>query len=718
MNRSDSKTTHRCTFVFAIMLLIALNGCACDTSNVTNEQTDVAPIAETSDLQRIQKSGELRIVCQTVRDDSPLPREGNTLDFELDLANRYAQAMGLEPVFIYIDSHDRLIPELLAGKGDLVVGNLAATRERKKEVAFTVPVGMVREQLVSRTGDPGLHTIADLAGRRVAVHPTSPHRETLEVLRRQHPGIEIHEVSDELDTEEILHRVGLGTLDVAVADSDLISTVLGYRQDIRAAFDITGEQPLAWAVRRNSDELLESLNEFLTDYKLTENVPAADKGDLPAIRQRRTLRVLTRNSAASYFLWKGQLMGFEYDLAKRFAKRHRLRLEMIVPPPEVDLLDWLQKGYGDIVAAALTPTDSRRATGNAFSRAYNHVSQVVVTRMKDEAKLENLDDLDGRTFHVRRGSSYWDKLVAKQTALGGEEKSFATSSRLPPEMATEEIIGKVASDEYDLTLADSHILDIELTWRDDIRSAHSRSNDHTVELCWAVRNTNPELLALINDFIRHEYQGLFYNVKYDQYFRNAARIRSRAVHRAEQLGDLSPYDELVKQYSTQYGFDWRMVVAQMYQESLFKPEAHSFAGAIGLMQVLPRTAEELGITEDLRDPETGIRAGIEYLAWVRERFDPELSVRDRMWFTLAAYNAGTGHVRDARRLAKQMGLNPNRWAGNVEEAMLRLSSPEYYRSAPHGYCRCGQAVHYVREIRQRYNVYVENTARFVSANNL
>ena len=91
---------------------------------------------------------------------------------------------------------------------------------------------------------------------------------------------------------------------------------------------------------------------------------------------------------------------------------------------------------------------------------------------------------------------------------------------------------------------------------------------------------------------------------------------------------------------------------------------------------------------------------------------------DRMWFTLAAYNAGTGHVRDARRLAKQMGLNPNRWDGNVEEAMLRLSSPEFYRSAPHGYCRCEQAVHYVRTIRQRYNAYVADTARFATANRL
>ncbi len=144
----------------------------------------------------------------------------------------------------------------------------------------------------------------------------------------------------------------------------------------------------------------------------------------------------------------------------------------------------------------------------------------------------------------------------------------------------------------------------------------------------------------------------------------------------------------------------------MYQESRFDPRARSFAGAQGLMQVLPRTAEEFGLN-DLDDPETAIHAGVRYLDWVRERFEDELPVRDRMWFALAAYNAGPGHVRDARRLAASMGLNPNRWFDNVERAMLLLSRREYANAAQHGYCRCNEPVQYVREIQTRYNAYVE-----------
>jgi membrane-bound lytic murein transglycosylase F len=146
----------------------------------------------------------------------------------------------------------------------------------------------------------------------------------------------------------------------------------------------------------------------------------------------------------------------------------------------------------------------------------------------------------------------------------------------------------------------------------------------------------------------------------------------------------------------------------MYQESRFNPSAKSWAGARGLMQVMPRTAKELGI-ENLKDPEQGIIAGVRYMAWLRERFEPELSVRDRMWFALAAYNAGAGHVRDARRLARRQGLEPNRWFDNVEKAMLLLSKNKYAKHAAHGYVRGSEPVNYVRQIRDRYQAYLKLT---------
>ena len=168
---------------------------------------------------------------------------------------------------------------------------------------------------------------------------------------------------------------------------------------------------------------------------------------------------------------------------------------------------------------------------------------------------------------------------------------------------------------------------------------------------------------------------------------------------------LSPYDETVKHYASRYGFDWRMIVAQMYQESRFDENARSFAGAVGLMQVLPRTARQFGFHE-IEQPENNIHAGVRYLDWMRDRFDEQLPVTDRMWFTLAGYNVGHGHVQDARRIAEQEGLDPDQWFDNVERAMLLLSRRDYARKARHGWCRGIEPVRYVREIEARYSAYI------------
>ena len=123
---------------------------------------------------------------------------------------------------------------------------------------------------------------------------------------------------------------------------------------------------------------------------------------------------------------------------------------------------------------------------------------------------------------------------------------------------------------------------------------------------------------------------------------------------------------------------------------------------------MPRTAKELGLSS-LEDPETGIHAGVKYLDWVRDRFETELPVKGRMWFALAAYNAGAGHVHDARRLARQKGWNANRWFNHVEKAMMLLSKKKYYKQARHGYVRGREPVNYVRKIRDRYRAYVRQT---------
>jgi membrane-bound lytic murein transglycosylase F len=663
----------------------------------TGDEADGAAFID-GDLAAIMERGELRILLPKRMKDPQLPRKGYSLDFERELAGTYAFELGVEPFEIFVDSRDRLIPDLLAGRGDLVAANLTATAARKKKVAFSVPVAVVREQLVTRVDDLTISSTADLDGRRIALRPSSSFWETVSRLRERYPGIEIVEVDEDVDTEEIIHRVATGEYDLTVADSNLVEACLEYRDDIRPALDLTRDRPIALAVRKSSPGLLENLNRYLIEAQLTDRTDGIHLEDFPEIKRRRVLRMLTRNNAASYFLWRGELMGFEYDLVREFARRNGLRLEVIIPPVGEDLLPWLREGKGDLVAAALTPTEERREGGVEFTRPYNYVAQVIVARADDP--VASPEELAGRRIHVRSSSAYWQTLEGLRAEGVALELVAA-----PEELETEEIIAMVASGEYDLTLSDSHILEIELNWRDDVRPAFALSDSQP--LAWAVRGQNPELRSALDRFIAEEYRGLYYNVIYEKYFRDTGKIRTRRSENGQENAWLSPYDNIVKKYAARYGFDWRLIVSMMYQESRFNPEARSFAGAGGLMQVLPNTADDLGF-DDIIDPDNGIHAGVKYLDWVRDRFEPELSVPDRMWFSLAAYNVGAGHVRDARRLAARLGLNPNRWFDNVEQAMLLLSRPQYAQAARHGYCRSMEPVKYVREVRSRYNAYVES----------
>lgn len=627
-----------------------------------------------------------------------LPREGTPLGLNEEVAKKFALEIGLVPVVVYVENYEDLIEYLLDGKGDLIAADLTVTSERKSRVAFSAPIKLVKEQVVTRTDDNTIKKKKDLSGRQLAIRKSSSYWETLEELKKSYPGVEMLPVKENLDTEQIIHLVAEGVYDATVADNNLIDEVLRYRSDVKVAIDLTGDRPVAWAVRPQSTELLKELNSFIDREKLAGLSGETYKDDLPGIKGRKVLRVLTRNNAANYFLWRGELVGFEYELAREFARRHGLRIKMIVPPSHDDLIPWLKEGRGDVVAASLTVTEERKAEqGVSYSRPYNYVTEMLVARA-DEESLQEMRDLAGREVVVRPGSSYWQTL----SRLKEQGVEFQLQEA-PADMETEEIIDKVAKGEYDLTVADSHILDIELTYRDDIKGAFALTDK--VPHGWAVRAENKELLAAINSFFEKEYRGLFYNVTYNKYFKHKHGIRKLVEQRAGTGNKLSPYDEIVKKYAKRYAFDWRLITSQMYQESRFDPGAVSWAGALGLMQVMPRTLKELGF-EDVHSPDEGIHAGVKYLYQMRSRFDAPLPLTESVNFALASYNVGYGHVLDARRLAGRMGLNPDEWFNNVERAMLLLAKPEYYRHSRYGYCRGSEPVKYVQEILTRYSAYI------------
>ena len=652
-----------------------------------------------ADLKQIRWRRELRVLLPNMRTSLSYPPDAaSSHEYEIGLVKRFAERHYLELEWIPVDRWDDLIPSLLAGKGDLVAANITITESRRKKISFTVPIDTVREKLVVRIGDE-IKSPADLIGREVAVRERSSFWDLLKEFRTQHAGIELRLLPEHIPASAILSGVSSGEYDIAAVDITQLEAASERWPDLKIVEGLTRDSIIAWGVNPEAVELLEALNSFLSREQLKKQSQLVYKDDLPGIKNRQVLRVLTRNNAATYFVWRGQFLGFEYELMKRFADSQGLHLEMVVPNRWGDLIPTLTAGGGDLIAASMTITEERKRQGIAFTDPYNMVTEELVARA-DEKAFTDAKDLSGRTVVIRRTSSYW-ATMQKLRDQGIDVQLQAA----PDNMETEEIISRVASGEYDLTVSDSHILSVELIWRTDIKPALTLNGP--VAHGWAVRKENKHLLAALNDFLHKEYKGRFYNLVYNKYFENSDRILDQVASHQEHSvrGNISPYDAQVQKYAEEYGFDWALIVAQMYQESRFDPKAESWAGAQGLMQILPTTGELFGV-QDLHAVDTSIQTGVRYLAWLQQRFEPELTVQDRMWFTLASYNAGLGHVRDARSLARKMGWNPDRWFNNVDRAMLLLSRRSFYQLATHGYARGKETVDYVRQIRNRYNAYI------------
>ncbi len=644
---------------------------------------------------------ELRVLSWS-GDETYLPRAGYPLDLELQYLQRYCQQHKLTLKQINVKDFEQLIPMLLAGKGDVISANLTITRDRKNKIAFTAPLLFTHEFLLMGKNSNDLKNAQQLNQREVAVQKGKSHLKTAQGLKKAYPNLSIRYIPADLSSEEIYDRLANGEYDLAIQDGNLLRSTLKYRDDVKISLQASGKRNIAWAVAPTNTELLKNLNTFLVQKKISKSaasVTAAKISQWKNIQQKNTIRFVMRNNLSSYYIWRGELLGFNYELAKQFAKEHNLRYEIVVAPDNAAMMDYLNQDKADIALGYLTPTEQRRQQGIDFSRPYHYASELLIGQ-SDEDPVLNISDLAGRTIHARRSSSYW------QTAQELQKKVSDLSLKAVPEtQETETIIENIANGDYDLTIADNHIVDMELTFRDDIQSFMSLGEPKPQS--WAIKKGHQQLINKSNTFIKSHYRGLFYNVIYNKYFKNARRLDKHYNDYSEQknTGTLSPYDKTVKKYAKKYQFDWRLMIAQMHQESRFNPKAKSMAGAKGLFQVMPKTAEELGI-KDVTDPKSGIRAGIRYMDWVRQRMQHHNIQDDQLiWFTLASYNAGAGHVRDAIRLAKQKGWKENIWFNNVEKAMLLLSQRKYAAKARYGYVRGQEPVNYVRAIKRRFETY-------------
>jgi membrane-bound lytic murein transglycosylase F len=411
------------------------------------------------------------------------------------------------------------------------------------------------------------------------------------------------------------------------------------------------------------------------------------------IEETGTITVITRNNAHCYYTYRGQEMGFEYDLAKAFADFLGVKLKVKVAESWDDLLPSLEAGAGDFVAASMTITPSRSDMAD-FSREYLSVQQKVIVH-KNNTKIRAIEDLDGKSVHVRRGTSYEERLrELKQEGLD-------VRIVLHEDVLTEALIEAVADRKIDITIADSNVVFLNRRYYPDIRIAFPVEIPQF--LGWAVAKRERALLRKINKFFKKiKDDGTFENI-YNRYYANVESFDRLDIKRFQERMKtrLPRYEKAIKEASDLYGFDWRLIAALIYQESQFNPWAKSFSGVKGLMQLTLPTAEDMGI-ENRINPRESIMGGVRYFRELHDLYD-KATEPDRTRIALAAYNVGKAHVLDARRIASRRNLDPNKWS-SLEKTLPLLSEPRYYKKSHFGYCRGREPVIHVQNILTYYDI--------------
>lgn len=606
----------------------------------------ITVLAGAPDLPALKARGTLRVLVFG-EDEDILPRAGSPKARDRELLAELCEREALKLEVVAEPDFDKLFTRLLAGDGDVLAHGLTITDERKAKVAFTQPVAVVKQVLVGKRGAKGLpKNVKELQGRVVTVHDGSAYAQSLLDL-----GAKVEPAPERLDSEGVVYEVGRGKVALTVTDSNLFASIATYNHDVEQLFEIAEGKQLAWAVRPDAPKLKALLDAFLVEKALTAYAERLFTGDLDAIRKRGALRLLTWNDPISYFSHQGQLFGFDLELARLLAAKLKVRLEIVVPPERSLLVPWLLEGRGDLVAACLHPVSNLK--GVAFSAPY---------LFTDEVKI-------GKASPVSHRPDLTDDVELLQEAKA-------------------KVVDRILID----TLPDAP------------RDFTVISKD--LPIAYAARADSKKLLEAVDAFIGSTYRGLEYNLLKKRYFEGNRAIEAARSSESGQTGTLSPYDALFKQHAARTGLDWRLVAAQCFQESHFDPLAKSWAGALGLFQLMPTTALELGCTRR-EDPAESVRAGTDYVAKLLARMDSRIELKHRLRFALAAYNAGPTHLEDARRLAAERGLDPMKWFGHVEKAMLLLEKPQFYRRTKAGYCRGSEPVKYVSEIQARYDGYVK-----------
>lgn len=404
-------------------------------------------------------------------------------------------------------------------------------------------------------------------------------------------------------------------------------------------------------------------------------------GDLDAMVERRVIRVLVVPNQAFYFNERGRQRGVTYDTfqlvekeldkqlhrEKKYKNKHLKVKFFFVPVGRDEIFSALKDGKGDIAAANLTITPSRREVVDFTQPVMTDVSEIVVTGPAT-AEVNTLDDLAGKEVYVRKSSSYHEHLVKLNERFVADNKAPITLKEAPDELEDEDLIEMLNAGLVPILVVDRHTADFWARVYPMIRVHDAIAVNTGGEIGWAMRKDSPQLKTFLDGVATAVTSGHLEDEReaiLARYLRSLTHVRS-AASQAERKKFLSTV-ELFRKYGDRYDVDWLLMAAQGYQESRLNQDARSPVGAVGVMQVMPATGEELNVG-DITQIEANIHAGVKYMRMTIDAYfaGEPMTKLDKVLFGFAAYNCGPGRVAQLRKEAARRGFDPNVWFHNVE----------------------------------------------------
>ncbi|SKA20184.1 transglycosylase, Slt family [Vibrio cincinnatiensis] len=443
------------------------------------------------------------------------------------------------------------------------------------------------------------------------------------------------------------------------------------------------------------------------------------QSELEQIRARGVLRVGTLNNQLSYYIGPEGPSGLDYELAREFARELGVRLEMKPAYRLSSLFPALKNGEIDIIAAGLSQSESRLKDYRA-GPAYYYVSQQVVYK-PGQWRPRNIDQLLAKQeellaqndqhpiFKIVNDTHFTSTLAAIKASNPEFQYQIDNNADVS------ELLKQVSKGELLFTMADSVEVSLSQRIYPDIATAFEMTEDQPIS--WFMRRSDDEsLYALMIEFFGNLKQsGMLASLeeKYIGHVGNFDYVDTRAFIRALEAR-LPKWIPLFQKYSEE--FDWRLIAAVAYQESHWNPNAKSPTGVRGMMMLTLPTARSVGVTDRL-NAEQSIRGGVEYLRRMVERIPDSVPQHEKIWFALASYNVGYGHMMDARRLTKQQGGSPDAWA-DVKDRLPLLRQKRYFTQTRYGYARGDEARNYVENIRRYYQSIIGHMEQHPNTNNL